>query len=230
MKITWFGHSAFRLDLGSNVILIDPFFTGNPAFIGDRDAAISGVTHICLTHGHSDHVGDTVFIAKETGAKVIANYELCLWLASQGIEQIDPMNFGGTVSQDGFKISLVRAEHSSSDQDIPLGSAGGIIITAEGHPTVYHMGDTDIFGDMALIHEIYTPHIGLVPIGDRFTMSPKIAAIAVKRFFQFSHVFPCHYGSFPMLEQTPDHFLEAMQGHATQVILPEKGVAVDFSK
>lgn len=227
MKITWFGHSAFRLDFDGHAVLIDPFFTGNPAFTGDADAAANGVSHILLTHGHSDHVGDTIAIAGKTGAKVVANFEICMWLASQGVEKIDPMNLGGTTPQEGFSVTLVRADHSSSDQNIPLGNPGGIIVTAPGQPVVYHMGDTDIFSDMALIHELYQPEIAMVPIGDRFTMSPRTAALAVQRYFKLKAVIPCHYGSFPIIEANADAFLAAMQGHDTRVIVPAKGGAVE---
>jgi len=227
MKITWFGHSAFRLDFAGRAVLIDPFFTGNPAFTGESETAVKGVTHILLTHGHSDHVGDTVAIARETGAKVVANFEICMWLASQGAENIDPMNLGGTTRQDGFDVSMVRADHSSSDQNIPLGNPGGIIVTAPGEPTVYHMGDTDIFGDMALINELHQPEVALVPIGDRFTMSPRSAALAVRRYFKLKTVIPCHYGSFPIIEPDASGFVKAMEGHETRVIVPEKNVAVE---
>ena len=226
MKITWFGHSAFRLDFDGHAVLIDPFFTGNPAFTGDVDAACKGVSHILLTHGHSDHVGDTVAIAKKSGAKVVANFEICMWLAGQGVENIDPMNLGGTTPQDGFTVSLVRADHSSSDQNIPLGNPGGVIVKAAGQPTVYHMGDTDLFGDMALIHEIHRPDVALVPIGDRFTMSPRTAALAVQRFFKLKAVIPCHYGSYPIIEPDAGAFVEAMKGHGTRVIVPAKNEAV----
>lgn len=226
MQITWFGHSAFRLDFAGRAVLIDPFFSGNPAFTGDAAAAARGVSHILLTHGHSDHVGDTVSIARDTGAVVVANYEICLWLNAQGVEKIDPMNLGGTTLHDGFKVSLVRAEHSSSDQNIPLGNPGGIVVTPDAGPVVYHMGDTDIFGDMALIQELYQPDIGLVPIGDRFTMGPRSATLAVRRYFKFKTVIPCHYGSFPIIEPDASAFVKAMDGHFTKVLVPEKNQAV----
>lgn len=101
MRITWFGHSTFRLDFGSAHVLIDPFFSGNPAFEGDRQAATAGATHILITHGHGDHVGDTVEIAAETGAKVVTNYDLCMWLSSKGVTKLEPMNTGGTVDVGG---------------------------------------------------------------------------------------------------------------------------------
>jgi L-ascorbate metabolism protein UlaG (beta-lactamase superfamily) len=225
MIITWFGHSAFRLDFDGHAILIDPFLTGNPAFNCDPEQAVRGVSHILLTHGHSDHVGDTVAIATKTGAKVVANFEICMWLVGLGVKNIDPMNIGGTTAQDGFSVSLVRADHSSSDQNIPLGNPGGIIVSAPGHPVIYHMGDTDIFSDMALIDELYHPEIAMAPIGDRFTMSPRTAALAVRRYFNLKAVIPCHYSSFPIIEPDAGSFVAAMEGHATRVIVPEKGVA-----
>jgi L-ascorbate metabolism protein UlaG (beta-lactamase superfamily) len=232
MQITWYGHSAFRLDFAGRAVLIDPFFTGNPAFVSDKNAAVRGVTHVVLTHGHGDHVGDALDIAKTTGAPVIANYDLCMWLAAGGLEKFDPMNCGGTTDQGGFTVTLVRADHSSGDikegMPIYLGNPCGVIIKANGEPTVYHMGDTDIFSDMALINEIHAPKVAMVPIGDRFTMSPKTAAMAVKRFFTLGAIIPCHYGSFPVVEPNADKFLAEMKGHATKVVVPEKGKAVTF--
>jgi L-ascorbate metabolism protein UlaG (beta-lactamase superfamily) len=227
MQVTWYGHSAFRLDFGGKAVLIDPFFTGNPGFDGNKEAAIKGVSHILLTHGHDDHVGDSVEIAKKTGAKVVANFEICMWLAAKGVEKVDPMNMGGTLDQDGFSVSMVRADHSSSHNNngtaVYLGNPGGIIVKAKGEPTIYHMGDTDIFSDMALINEIYAPDVAIVPVGDRFTMSPKLAAMAVKKFFKLKSAIPCHYGSFPIIEPNADKFVAEMKGSSTKVIVPEKG-------
>jgi len=229
MQITWYGHSAFRLDFAGLAVLIDPFFTGNPAFVSDKAAAIKGVTHIVLTHGHGDHVGDTLDIAKSNGATVTANYDLGMWLMSKGLEKLNPMNTGGTADLGAFTVTLVRADHSSGDiangMPIYLGNPCGVIIKAKGEPTVYHLGDTDIFSDMALIAEIHQPKIAFVPIGDRFTMSAATAALAVKRFLKVETVVPCHYGSFPIIEPNADKFLGAMKGHATKVVVPEKGKA-----
>ncbi|MBZ6074734.1 metal-dependent hydrolase [Microvirga puerhi] len=230
MKITWFGHSAFRLDFANSVLLIDPFFSGNPAFEGSKERAYEGATHILITHGHGDHVGDTVTIARATGAKVVTNFDLCMYLVSQGVENFDPMNTGGTIQQDGFSVSMVRADHSAGlvemGVNFPLGSANGLIVKAPGEPTIYHMGDTDIFNDMELIAEIHRPDVAMVPIGDRFTMGGDVAALAVERFFKLKAAIPCHYGSFPIIDQTADKFVAALDGKGTQVVVPHKTVGV----
>jgi L-ascorbate metabolism protein UlaG (beta-lactamase superfamily) len=227
MQITWYGHSAFRLDFGGKAVLIDPFFTGNPSFTSDKAAAIKGVTHVLLTHGHGDHVGDTVDIAKQNGATVTGDYDLLMWLAKKGVEKLNPMNTGGTTELDGFSVSMVRADHSSGsnegDASVYLGNPHGLIVSAKGEPTVWHLGDTDIFSDMALISEIYQPKVAMVPVGDRFTMGAKTAAMAVKRFLNVEVAIPCHFGTFPIIDPNADKFVAEMKGHATKVIVPEKG-------
>src|SRR5918993_3258749 len=227
MRITWFGHSAFRLDFSDKVVLIDPFFTGNPAFDGDRAKAVAGATHILITHGHGDHIGDAVEISAQTGAKVVTNYDLCMYLASKGLKTFDPMNTGGTTDQDGFTVTLVRADHSATITEngvvIALGNPNGIIVKAPGEPTVYHMGDTDVFGDMGLIAELHRPDVAMIPLGDRFTMGPETAAFAVKRFLKLAAAIPCHYGSFPIIEPNADRFVAAMDGSGTQGGVPPKG-------
>jgi L-ascorbate metabolism protein UlaG (beta-lactamase superfamily) len=230
MQITWYGHSAFRLDFAGKAVLIDPFFTGNPAFVSDKAVAIKGITHILLTHGHGDHVGDTLDIAATSGAPVVANFELCMWLAGKGLAKFDPMNTGGTTDQGGFTVTLVRADHSSGDitngTSVYLGNPCGVIVKAAGEPTVYHMGDTDIFSDMGLIAEIHEPKVAMVPVGDRFTMGGATAALAIKRYFKLDKAIPCHYGTFPIIDPTADKFVAAMKGSATTVLVPEKGKPV----
>lgn len=232
MKIIWYGHSCFRVETGSSVILLDPFLTGNATFEASgvsQDAVQDGVTHILVTHGHGDHVGDTVALAKATGATVVTNFDLCMWLAKQGVDKFEPMNTGGTIDLGDFKASLVRADHSAGlvemDVNFPLGSANGFVITPPEDPVILHMGDTDIFSDMELLDDIYEPEIGLVPIGDRFTMGARTASMACKRFFDFDVVVPCHYGTFPIIDQTADAFVDEMGKE--EVIVPKVGEVMD---
>jgi L-ascorbate metabolism protein UlaG (beta-lactamase superfamily) len=229
MKITWFGHSCFRIDTGKSSILIDPFLTGNATF---EDAGLTvhgvtkGVTHVALTHGHDDHTGDALSICKQTGAHLLAVFELAMHMAGLGVEKVDPGNTGGTLYHEDFDLSFVPAWHSSSTmidgRAVYLGACCGLVIATREGKTLYHMGDTAIFSDMGLINEIYRPQIGCVPIGDRFTMGAKTAALACKRYFQFETLVPCHYGTFPMLDQTADKFVAEMGGNIVRV--PEVGV------
>jgi L-ascorbate metabolism protein UlaG (beta-lactamase superfamily) len=226
MKLTWFGHSAFRIEFGAARIMIDPFLTGNPTFKGDANEAARGATHVLLTHGHADHLGDAFDICKANDAQLVANAEIGDWADEQGVKKVNSGNHGGTVDCGGFSVSFVNALHSSSIGSKPpvyLGNPLGLIVSAPGEPVLYHMGDTGIFGDMALIAEIYQPEIGIVPIGDRYTMGGKLAAMACKRFFKFRTVIPCHYGTFPILDQTADKFLGEMGTDASKVVVPERG-------
>ncbi|KSV93883.1 metal-dependent hydrolase [Sinorhizobium sp. GL28] len=233
MKIKWLGHAAFHIETAKSKILIDPFFTGNPAFRDeDRRDATAGLTHILLTHGHGDHVGDTIAIAKETGATVVANADLATWLGRHGVKALEMGNTGGTINLGAFSTTFVNALHSSAQLtedgvSHSLGNANGLVLHFEDEPTLYHMGDTDIFSDMALINELHQPEIGIVPIGDRFTMGGAVAALACQRFFKFSTAIPCHYGSFPIIDQTPATFVAGMESASTKVETPYVGVVVE---
>ncbi|MEQ8400313.1 MAG: metal-dependent hydrolase [Roseitalea porphyridii] len=235
MKITWYGHSAFRVEAGGATILIDPFLTGNPSFDATVDDVSEGVSHVLLTHGHNDHVGDTLAILGKSGAMLVANFEICMYLVGQGADdgKINPGNYGGTVECGGFTTTFVSALHSSSfggegGTNTYLGNPAGLVLHFPNDKSLYHMGDTDIFSDMALINELHAPQIGLVPIGDRFTMGGAVAALACQRFFKFETVIPCHYGSFPVIDQTPDKFVAGMDGSGVKVIVPRSGEAVEL--
>lgn len=235
MKMTWLGHSAFRLETGKATILIDPFLTGSPGFKGlDLKDSVRDVTHILITHGHNDHVGDAAEIARQTDATVICNFDLGLWLGHhRGVEKLETGCAGGTISMPGFSVTFTDAKHSSAfitedGVSHALGNPNGLVMHFPDAPTVLHMGDTDIFSDMALINELHRPEIGIVPIGDRFTMGGAVAALACRRYFSFSKVIPCHFGTFPVLDQTPDLFIEAMEQDAGSVLVPRPGKVHDI--
>jgi L-ascorbate metabolism protein UlaG (beta-lactamase superfamily) len=231
MQITWFGHSAFRIDLAAAAILIDPFLA-NPTFTGDKAAATRGATHVVVTHGHDDHVGSAVEICKATGAVLIANPEVSDYLVGQGVpgDRNEQINHGGELHLGAFSIAYVPAWHSSSTtidgRPVYLGNPGGVVIRAKGEKPLLHMGDTGIFDGMKLIGEIYAPKIGIVPIGDRFTMGPKLAALACRRFFDFETVIPCHYETFGALHGEVSHFIAEMDGSGVDVLVPTRGEPV----
>jgi L-ascorbate metabolism protein UlaG (beta-lactamase superfamily) len=233
MKVTWYGQSAFRVDVDGASILIDPFLADNPLWKKGWEGPAEGVTHVLLTHGHNDHFGDTIPILKKTGAMLVANAEISDYVAGKGIENVNPANHGGTIDCGGFTVTLVNAVHSSAltlddGKAVYLGNPAGLVLHFPEDKTLYHMGDTDIFSDMALINELHQPEIGLVPIGDRFTMGGAVAALACRRFFEFGAVIPCHYKTFGLLDQTPDKFVEGMEGSGVKVLVPEIGKAVEL--
>ncbi len=177
----------------------------------------------------------SVDILKKSGAMLVANFEICMHLVGKGVsgDRINPGNIGGTVDCGGFTTTFVQALHSSSlsgegGANTYLGNPGGLVLHFPEDKTLYHMGDTDIFSDMALINELHEPKIGLVPIGDRFTMGGAVAALACRRFCQFDTVVPCHFGSFPMIDQSADKFVAGMEGSGTKVALPRVGDAISL--
>jgi L-ascorbate metabolism protein UlaG (beta-lactamase superfamily) len=231
MKITWFGHSCFRIEHGKAVVLVDPFLKGNPTFEACKvpfERAIAGVTHVAITHGHDDHIGSAVE-ACSAGATLVANWEICNYLGGKGVRNWSPGNHGGEIDLGEVRVGFVNAWHSSSASGsgapVYLGNPAGLVFTFKDGRSVLHMGDTGIHSDMALTQELYRPEIGIVPIGDRFTMGAKQAALACKRFFTFKAVFPCHYGTFPVLDQTADKFVAEMKG--ARVIVPKAGEGVE---
>ncbi|MFV0246051.1 MAG: metal-dependent hydrolase [Qingshengfaniella sp.] len=214
MKITWLGHSGFRLEIGDQILLIDPWLTGNPSFPEDRRAeAIAGTTAILVSHGHGDHASSTIPLARETGAKIACGHELAQgYFAPEGIEAIG-FGKGGTISLGDVRVTMVTAVHSSSiDFQGGLGVAGseaGFMIEAGGR-TVYFSGDTDVTMEMELFQALHSPEIGLLCCGGHYTMDMARAAYAAKRFFTFKTVIPCHYKTFPILAQSAQPLIEAL--------------------
>jgi len=208
VSITWLGHAAFRLRTpGGKELLIDPWLTENPSCPSEHKR-VEKADLILVTHGHFDHLGDTIPIAQATGAKVIAIPEICIWLNSRGIPQDRAlgMNKGGTQIVGGIKVTMVQAVHSGGifqpDSAVYGGEPAGFVVELENGFCFYHAGDTAVFGDMKIIGELYRPELAMLPIGDHFVMSPREAAYAC-RLLGCKMIIPMHYSTFPVLTGTP---------------------------
>src|SRR5690625_5452652 len=223
VKGWWLGHSAFRLESPSgNIIYIDPFLSQNPKTPDDFKNP-EEVDYILLTHGHEDHVGDTIALATETGCKVVAQVERCGVLKKHGVpeDQLLEFNKGGTLNCKDSYITQVHANHSSSFKGEYAGEAGGLVVSFEDDICFYHLGDTNIFGDLQLYGELYEPHIIAVPIGDHYTMGPEEAALASEMLAANSAV-PLQHGTFPPL-RSEEHTSELQsRGHLVCRLLLEK--------
>ena len=227
VKLTWIGHASFILDTpGGKRALIDPWMTGNPACPESLQDP-GDVDLILLSHGHSDHTADVVRLAKEKSpAAVMCMIELGDYLESKGVENIVGGNKGGTLSAEGISVTLTHAFHSSSygEEDgtiVYTGEPAGLIITLENGYRIYFAGDTTVFGDMALIGELYKPDLAMLPIGDFFTMGPMEAAKAVE-LLGVKHVLPMHYGTFPLLVGTPQALRDELAKRGlTDVVVEE---------
>jgi L-ascorbate metabolism protein UlaG (beta-lactamase superfamily) len=206
IKLTWLGHATFRIETPEGkTFYIDPWIMGNPMCpASDRNVQKADV--MLCTHGHGDHIGDAVEVGKKNNSLAVGIFELCLWLQKKGVKQISPMNKGGTQTVAGVKVAMVHAVHScgiqDGDQIIYGGEACGYVLEFSNGVKLYHAGDTNVFSDMAIIHDLYAPKIVMLPIGDHFTMSPREAAYACK-LLQLEIVIPMHFGTFPALTGTP---------------------------
>lgn len=221
MKVSFHGHAIIKIETQGKTILFDPFINGNDL----TDLVVDEVKPdvIILTHGHNDHVGDTVELAKKHDALVIANADLATVLSWQGVERIHSMNIGGAYEFEFGKVKMTPALHGSGyttvdNQLMYCGQPAGILFTAEGK-TIYHAGDTALYSDMKLIGERHPIDVAFVPIGDNFTMGPEDAALAIQ-FLQAKLAVPIHYDTFPPIKQNPHHFLELLPSGNGRVLQP----------
>lgn len=223
MRIIWLGHSSFRIEIGGQIILIDPWLDGNPMLPeASHEAATAGATHILLTHAHFDHLGGLLPLARKIGVPVVGQYDLVShWQSKEGIEGIG-FNKGGTVDLNGVGVTMVHATHSTSiatpDGPQVTGSECGYMIAGEGH-VIYVSGDTDVMADMGVFNALHHPDIGILCAGGFYTMDMRRAAYAARTFFDFKTVIPCHYRTFPVLEQSAATLIEGLPG--VKVIEPE---------
>jgi L-ascorbate metabolism protein UlaG (beta-lactamase superfamily) len=227
-RITWLGHSTVLVTTakGTN-LLIDPFIAHNPKY--PKDFVLpKKIDYILLTHGHMDHMADTVPVASAHGSTVVAIYELAGYVAGKGVAKTIGMNLGGTVQLDDVAVTMVEAKHSAGAQDESgthyVGVAAGFVLTIAGGAVLYHAGDTAVFTDMQLIRELYQPQIAMLPIGGHFTMGPREVALAV-RFLAPKTVLPLHFGTFPPLTGTPDQ-LAALVDPVVEVARLTPGEAI----
>lgn len=206
-KLTWLGHATFKITTPSGkVIVVDPWVDGNPV-CPKAAQKLTRVDTVLITHGHGDHIGDAVKIAKKFKPQMISIYETSLWLASKGVKNTTGMGKGGTIKAGEIEVTMVNALHSNGIEDgkkmIYGGEPCGYIVRLPGGLRIYHAGDTAVFGDMKLIAELYEPEVAMLPIGDNYTMGPREAAMAI-RLLNVKHVVPMHYGTFPVLTGTPE--------------------------
>ncbi|HEX9728539.1 MAG TPA: metal-dependent hydrolase [Gemmatimonadales bacterium] len=202
LHVTYLGHSAFHLSDDTHTLVIDPFLTGNPVATTTADQITCD--YVALTHGHSDHVGDTIDIATANGATVIAAFEICNFLGEHGVAKTEPGNPGGRIDFPFGWVAFTQAFHSSSYEGRYMGMPCGLVIRMGG-ATLYHCGDTGLFSDMKLLGEIYQPDVACIPIGDRFTMGPEMAARAAE-LIGAKAVIPIHYNTWPPIAQDPADF------------------------
>jgi L-ascorbate metabolism protein UlaG (beta-lactamase superfamily) len=223
VSITFLGHAAFKLTGDGITVLIDPWLS-NPLFNTPVEN-IGKVDLILVTHGHGDHVGETVAVAKKTGAPVVAIHELSVILAGQGAPRVIGMNKGGTVPFHGLKVTMTQAVHSSAVDEggklVPAGDPGGFVVEFPKGFVAYHAGDTAVFKDMELIRELYHPELAMLPIGSHYVMNPAEAALAC-RLLKPRWVIPMHYATFPVLTGTPAELMALLKDQPDIKVIPLK--------
>jgi L-ascorbate metabolism protein UlaG (beta-lactamase superfamily) len=228
IKITWLGHATFRIQTPKGkTILVDPWVMQNPA-CPKKEKTVKSVDVMLITHGHGDHIGDAVEIAKKHKPKVVGIPELCGWLGKKGVENISMMNKGGTQQVGDIKVTMVHADHSCGIQDgdelVYGGEACGYVIEFDNGVKIYHAGDTNVFGDMKILRDLYAPDIAMLPIGDHFTMGPREAAYACD-LLKAKTVIPMHFATFPVLTGTPGALSKLV--HGVEVLEMKPGQTID---
>lgn len=218
--VTWLGHATVHISTAKGTsILIDPFIEHNPKFPKDHKLP-EKIDLVLATHGHSDHIADLVPVATKYNATVVSIVEVTGWAQSKGVKQAVGVNLGGSWKYQDVTVSVVEAKHSSSIDDggnvIYGGVPVGFVLTIENGPVLYHAGDTSLFSDMQLIRDLYHPELGMLPIGDHYTMGPRTAAIAAK-YLGLKSVLPIHYGTFPALSGTPEELTKYLDGSGVEV-------------
>jgi L-ascorbate metabolism protein UlaG (beta-lactamase superfamily) len=226
-KLTWLGHATFRIETpGGKIVLIDPWVMGNP-MCPPAEKEVKKVDIMLCTHGHGDHIGDAVEIAKKHNPTVVGIPELCGWLGKKGVKNLAEMNKGGTQTVADIRVTMVHADHSCGIQDgdelVYGGEACGYVIEFSSGLKIYHAGDTNVFGDMKIIRELYTPDIAMLPIGDHYTMGPREAAYACNLLLAKT-VIPMHFGTFPVLVGTPGALQKLVP--AVQIVEMKPGVTI----
>ncbi|HSL23540.1 MAG TPA: metal-dependent hydrolase [Vicinamibacterales bacterium] len=226
LSITWLGHATFILTSpGGKRIVTDPWLEGNPS-CPESMKKIEQADLILLSHGHFDHVGDAVTVARATGATVVGIFELCAWLEAKGVKNTSPMNIGGTQKIGDISVTMTMALHSSGTVEdgrpVYLGEPAGYVISFEDGVRAYFAGDTALFSDMRLIKDLYAPQIAFLPIGDHFTMGPDAAARACE-MLGVKQVVPMHWGTFPLLTGTPERLKQLVEPLGLQVLALKPG-------
>ena len=225
LSITWYGHATFVIGTpGGRRLVFDPWLTGNPKT--PAGAKIDKADVICVSHGHADHSGDVIGVARATGAPVVAVFELANYFQGKGLKDVVGMGVGGTIDVKGLKISMTPAVHTSSVEEdgrvLYVGLAAGFVVRLEDNRTIYFAGDTALFGDMRLIRELYSPEIAFLPIGDHYTMDPTAAALACE-MLGVRQVVPMHYGTFPALIGSPEDLKRLVEPRGVDVLVLKPG-------